>query len=240
MIRGCLLIVRRKVLAELCDTVPKKGCLGRHASPGGWANTTKYPGLSERTVLRSLSSSLLCRLTPQTTTTTMRSYSLVILAVALGASATPLSTNPYALRENPPFAVAPLLVEEHPHGTVNGSYVVMLKRNVAPALMTNHMNFVQTVHEQSVSAGDDAAGLRHVYDSHVKGYAGTFSDSVIDAIRQMPEVDYIERDQIVRTMEFDVAGSGQSTQLGAPWVRNLSPRDSRLRLTSSYERVLLV
>jgi cerevisin len=113
-----------------------------------------------------------------------------------------------------------LLVAEHPHGTVNNSYIVMLKPSVTPALLSNHMNFVSTVHASSDFAGDDAAGLRHVYDSHVKGYAGTFSESVVDAIRQMPEVDYVERDQIVRTMEIDIQGS-QTTQIGAPWVRNL-------------------
>ncbi|KAI0343541.1 hypothetical protein BDW22DRAFT_1355993 [Trametopsis cervina] len=147
----------------------------------------------------------------------MRSYSLVVLAVALGASASPLSTDPHALpRMGSPLAVAPLLVAEHPHGSVNNSYIVMLKPHVSPALLTNHMNFVSSVHAQSQYAGDDAAGLRHVYDSHVKGYAGTFSESVVEAIRQMPEVDYVERDQIVRTLEFEVQG-GVSTQVGAPW-----------------------
>ncbi|KAI0087141.1 peptidase S8/S53 domain-containing protein [Irpex rosettiformis] len=149
----------------------------------------------------------------------MRSYTFVVLAVALTASASPLSTDPHALpRSGSPLANAPLLVEEHPHGTVNNSYIVMLKPNVNTALLNNHMNFVSTVHASSEFAGDDAAGLRHVYDSHVKGYAGTFSEGVINAIRQMPEVDYVEQDQIVRTLNIDVAGSdSQATQNGAPW-----------------------
>ncbi|KAI0684846.1 peptidase S8/S53 domain-containing protein [Cytidiella melzeri] len=147
----------------------------------------------------------------------MRSFTLVVLAVALSVTATPLSTDPHALpRAGLPLALAPLLVEEHPHGTVNNSYIVMLKPDVTPALLANHMNFLSTVHASSPFAGDDTAGLKHVYDSHVKGYAGTFSEGVVDAIRQMPEVDYVERDQVVRTLEFDVQDT-QSTQLGAPW-----------------------
>lgn len=151
----------------------------------------------------------------------MRSFTFVVLAVALTASASPLSTDPHALpRAGSPLAVAPLFIEEHPHGTVNNSYIVMLKPNVNTALLANHMNFVSSVHASSDFAGDDAAGLRHVYDSHVKGYAGTFTEGVVDAIRQMPEVDYVERDQMVRTLDIDVAGgdSSQATQNGAPWV----------------------
>ena len=143
----------------------------------------------------------------------MRTFTFVVLAVALGASASPLSTDPHSIpRERAPLAVAPLLVEEHPHGTVNNSYIVMLKPNVAPALMANHMNFVQFAHQESQLAGDDlVGGLRHVYDSHVKGYSGAFSEAVIDRIRQLPEVDYVEKDQIVRTQKTN-------TQTGAPWV----------------------
>lgn len=85
--------------------------------------------------------------------------------------------------------------------------------------MANHMNFVLNVHAQSEFANDDASGLRHVYDSNIKGYAGTFSEDAIDAIRSMPEVDYVEVDQVVRTLDIDVRASKQATQIGAPWVR---------------------
>ncbi len=153
----------------------------------------------------------------------MPSIYLTLLAVALGAAASPLSTNYHDIpRERSPIAMAPLLVAEHPHGTVNNSYIVMLKSNIAPALMQNHMNFVQQSHEALPLAGDDelSAGLRHVYDSQIKGYAGAFSEGVIDRIRQMPEVQYIEKDQIVRTLEVPngVDSDKPKTQVGAPWV----------------------
>ena len=148
---------------------------------------------------------------------------LTLLAVALGAAASPLSTPHDVPRERSMFQVAPLYVEEHPHGTVNNSYIVMLKRNTGAEVMQNHMNFVQFAHEESPLAGDElAAGLRHVYDGHVKGYAGMFNDAVIDRIRQLPEVDYVEKDQIVRTLEVEpvLANSAVKTQGNAPWVRS--------------------
>lgn len=151
--------------------------------------------------------------------TTMPSRScryLSLLAVILVplAQANPLSTHPYDVtRERQAFTMAPLIKEHHPHGSVNNSYIVMLKDDVAPERMTNHMNFVQAVHNEHplVSEDEFARGLRHVYDGHVKGYSGHFSEQVIERIRGMPEVDFVERDQIVRTTDI-------STQRGAPWV----------------------
>ncbi|KAK7691286.1 hypothetical protein QCA50_004679 [Cerrena zonata] len=136
---------------------------------------------------------------------------LSLLAVALvqGVQATPLSTHPYDTAARSSFAVAPLLADQHPHGTVNNSYIVMLKRDIAPELMDNHMNFLQLTQVENPLVSD-SDGLRHVYNGHVKGYAGLFSENAIERIRQMPEVDYVEKDQIVRTTE-------SATQIGAPW-----------------------
>lgn len=83
--------------------------------------------------------------------------------------------------------------------------------------MQNHLNFLQSAHQSDSLLGDNvASGLRHVYDTHIKGYAGQFTDGVLDQIRRMPEVDFIERDQIVHTAD-DVEQLG--TQRSAPWVR---------------------
>jgi len=49
-----------------------------------------------------------------------------------------------------------------------------------------------------------------VYDGPISGYAGMFSDYVIEQIRAQPEVEFIERDQIVRTQNVTVQGN-------APW-----------------------
>jgi cerevisin len=86
----------------------------------------------------------------------------------------------------------------------------MLKPDVLPSIFQNHFNFLTTIHDADPLLVDDnvRSGIRNVYDGHIKGYSGMFTDGVIDQIRQMPEVDYIERDQIVKTMDV---------QKQAPW-----------------------
>ncbi|CCM02972.1 uncharacterized protein FIBRA_05087 [Fibroporia radiculosa] len=157
------------------------------------------------------------------------------LAVSLAASgyANPLSTHPYDVpHERSSLAYAPLLIPHHPYGTVNNSYIIMLKEGITPALMQNHLNFLATVHESNPLVDDLDAGLRHVYDGHVKGYAGKFSEDTIVSIRQMPEVEYIERDQIVRTLDMpadEVDINSVKSQKNAPW--GLARISHRSRLT---------
>ena len=149
---------------------------------------------------------------------------VTLLAVSL-ASATPLSTYPSTDRRVAGVTLAPLVAHEHPHGSVNNSYIVMLKDGIAPALLANHMNFLQTVHA-SDPEGDAFAGLTHVYDGHIKGYAGKFSAGTVDQIRLMPEVEYVEHDQIVRTLEVERYNEFEvekhATQKGAPWVSRVT------------------
>ena len=156
---------------------------------------------------------------------------ITLLAVSL-ASATPLSTYHGSSRDVQSISFAPLLDAEHPHGTVNGSYIVVLKDGIEPTLVSNHMNFLQNVHAADAAA-DAFTGLTHVYDTHVKGYAGRFSDFVLDHIRSMPEVAFVERDQIVRTLEVergvDMDAEGSKTQNGAPWVSHTSCLSERGR-----------
>ena len=146
------------------------------------------------------------------------SWSLLAVAAASTAISKPLSTSPhYVPSQRSSLALAPLMAADfHPHGTVNNSYIVMLKDNVPAGVMQNHMNFLAMAHESDAMFTEDGlqSGIRHIYDSHVKGYAGTFSDRVVERIREMPEVDFVERDQIVRTTDV---------QNGAPWVSQPRP-----------------
>jgi cerevisin len=139
------------------------------------------------------------------------SISLLSLSLAASTLATPLSTSHhYDVHKGSPFVIAPILTTEHeaPHGLVNNSYIIMLKKDLPQAAMDNHYNFLHAAHAEDPLL-EDESGIRHVFDSHIKGYAGKFSDSVLQRIREMPEVDYVERDQIVRT---------QDVQKSAPWV----------------------
>lgn len=85
----------------------------------------------------------------------------------------------------------------------------MLKDGVPDSLMENHINFLMAAHDADPLVGDDMAGLTQIYQGHIKGYAGRFTTNVLDQIRKMPEVAYVEKDQIVRT---------QDIQRAAPWV----------------------
>ncbi|KAF8841753.1 hypothetical protein BDN67DRAFT_966852 [Paxillus ammoniavirescens] len=161
---------------------------------------------------------------------------VAFLAASLASTvlASPLSTSSYNTQRRPYLGLAPLAEVEHSHGIVNNSYIVVLKDDVPASLMQNHLNFLQTAHHSDSFLGDGVAtGLRHVYDTHIKGYAGEFTDGVLEQIRRMPEVEYIERDQIVRTMEIEALKS----QKGAPW--GLARISHRSRLTfgtfSRYE-----
>jgi cerevisin len=140
------------------------------------------------------------------------SVSFLSLTLAAAALATPLSTNhQYNGRQGPHLYIAPLYTAEHeaPHGLVNNSYIVMLKKDLPLVALANHYNFVHAAHSEDPHFDDDS-GIRHIFDSHIKGYAGKFTNQVLQRIREMPEVDYVERDQIVKT---------QDTQTSAPWVR---------------------
>jgi len=140
-------------------------------------------------------------------------WSLLAISFATGGYSNPLSTSPYNVpRQRSPLTLAPLKATHHPHGTINNSYIVMLKDDVPSNIMQNHLNFLTMAHEFDPLEVDGAieSGIRHVYDGHIKGYSGMFTGGVIERIREMPEVDYIEQDQIVRTMEIE-------TQKSAPW-----------------------
>jgi cerevisin len=150
----------------------------------------------------------------------LATWSLLAAALAPAALATPLSTNPYNIPSRPQLKVAPLMPSDHPYGTVNNSYIVVLRDDLPQALIQNHLNFLQMAHASDSFLGDESAeGVRHFYDGHIKGYAGEFTENVIEQVRRMPEVDFVEKDQIVRTMNI-------STQKGSPWgLARVSHRD---------------
>ena len=132
------------------------------------------------------------------------------LVVSLAASgfASPLSTNPHELPRSNAFSYAPLHTEHHPHGSVNNSYIVMFKDDVHPFMFEEHFSLLDGLKGQ-FPLEQIESGLNHVWNSHIKGYAGKFSREVMEMIRTQPEVDYIEQDQVVYALE---------TQKSAPWV----------------------
>jgi len=97
----------------------------------------------------------------------------------------------------------------------------MLKDDLHSSAMDNHFNFLQAAHEEDPLLADGPVGISQVYNGHLKGYAGRFTDAVIQRIREMPEVAYVEQDSIVQALE---------TQRFAPWGLARISHRKRLRL----------
>ncbi|KAG0198775.1 serine protease [Mortierella sp. GBA30] len=112
---------------------------------------------------------------------------------------------------------------------VPDSYFVVFKNGVQA---NEHSAWVQDLHQRDVSVnglwGSDG-GVHHVYDmGSFQGLAGRFRPDVLDEIRQNPDVDYIERDQMVYAYD---------TQKNAPWgLARISHRKKLgLRTFGKYE-----
>ncbi|TQS34012.1 hypothetical protein Golomagni_05623 [Golovinomyces magnicellulatus] len=104
----------------------------------------------------------------------------------------------------------------------SNSYIVVLKKHVTEESVADHYNWVQLIHHQSETQRadllkrspspitDNMSGIVHTYNitGYFVGYSGIFDDRTIDEIQRHPDVDYVEKDSIVTTME---------KQLFAPW-----------------------
>jgi len=102
-----------------------------------------------------------------------------------------------------------ILQAEHQEKVLNNSYIIVLKDNLPVYAVDNHFNFLQTVHQEDPLIAQGPVGISQVYSSYLKGYAGRFTNAVIQRIREMPEVAYVEQDSIAHAFE---------TQYSAPWV----------------------
>lgn len=99
----------------------------------------------------------------------------------------------------------------------------MFKNDVPPSVFASHLNFLQHVGQayplQDTEKGNKVA---HVYDSSVaRGYAGTFSRDVLEMIRERPEVEYVEQDQLAHAADI---------QQNSPWVRGQPLKHLKNRL----------
>lgn len=146
------------------------------------------------------------------------SSALLVAAVAVSiysVNATPLSTPPNAPRTGSQrFAPAPLhtpITQEH--NILNNSYIVMLNPETSAASFSKHfafLNFVASRSRTQQSNFEDS--LEHIWDAGdvgVVGYSGKFSEDFVEQIRRMPEVEYVEKNQMVYALD---------TQKNAPWV----------------------
>ncbi|KAG9089915.1 serine protease [Ceratobasidium sp. UAMH 11750] len=112
-----------------------------------------------------------------------------------------------------------LLVQEHHEVSHFATVVVRAPRERARVSYEPQDVFLDLSRGSRASIQADplagSPGLTHVYDGDLKGYAGRFSDGTLDKIRALPEVDYIEPDQVVYAITEPA--TGEAVQKGAPW-----------------------
>jgi cerevisin len=130
------------------------------------------------------------------------------------------------------------------------NYIIKFKDHVDDAAATNHHSWVQNIHNDgeqsrlelrkrglvdSLNAGI-FSGMKHTYNigGAFKGYSGHFDESIVEMVRNHPDVEYIERDILVHTMlpmevETPVIEETCDGELEkqAPWgLARVSHRDS--------------
>ncbi|KAN0062733.1 proteinase B [Thecaphora frezii] len=136
---------------------------------------------------------------------TKRYLGLLALALSLPLAALaaphqqPFVPGASAASYSPSVTFAPLTANPDLE-SVPGSYMVVLKDGIAATDFLAHRQLVSSAQLSANSFhGADASGIRHVYDlqGHLQGYAGKFTDDVLNYIRAQPEVEYVEVDSIV-------------------------------------------
>ena len=128
-----------------------------------------------------------------------------LFATVLGAVALALAS---------PLSLAPLYVPDaSPADIINNTYLVMLRDDIPQDAFQAHLQFLtfaNGMHPLQPASNEDFE-LDHVYNSVIaRGYAGRFSEAVLEMIRRRPEVRYVEQD---RKIHPDVE------QRSPPWVR---------------------
>ncbi|KAI9930035.1 hypothetical protein ASPWEDRAFT_167705 [Aspergillus wentii DTO 134E9] len=118
---------------------------------------------------------------------------------------------------------------------VPDSYIVVFKKHVNSESASSHHSWVQDIHDfqggraelkkRSLFGFDNDAflGLKHTFaiPGSLMGYAGHFHEDVIEQVRRHPDVEYVEKDSEVHTME------NASVEKSAPWgLARISHRDS--------------
>ena len=137
--------------------------------------------------------------------TRLLQWSLLALTIVSHVLSKPLTVKPA------PCNSPPLVFVDHHHRTnIDNSYIVLLKDDLSTDVKDYHMNFLLSALADDPFVGDELAGLKHIYDGHIIGYSGRFPERLIEQIRRMPEVKFVEKDQIVHVQEV---------QPSAPWVK---------------------
>ncbi|EEH33115.2 aqualysin-1 [Paracoccidioides lutzii Pb01] len=126
------------------------------------------------------------------------------------------------------------------------SYIIVFKKHVTSASVAAHQSWVQDLHTTAMAKrsnlskrnqfpikNDMFSGLKHTYNISglFLGYSGNFDEEVIEQIRRHPDVDYIEKDAEVHTMEDEEP----VMQTDAPWgLARISHRELNFSTFNKY------
>ncbi|KAF2454161.1 peptidase S8/S53 domain-containing protein [Lineolata rhizophorae] len=157
-----------------------------------------------------------------------------VVALLTPLLATLASASPVLYVDSVRQDIAPLVSSTNAQ-EVPDSYLVVFHKHVDQAKARVHHDWVQNLHLNNQAQRTELRkrseyplvdsvfeGLKHTYNvaGGMMGYAGHFDEDVIDQIRRHPDVDYVERDSEVRTMEG-------TTENNAPWgLARISHRHS--------------
>ncbi|KAF2398109.1 cerevisin [Trichodelitschia bisporula] len=156
-------------------------------------------------------------------------FAAALSLYALAASASPV-LNVGTIHND----AAPLLSSSNAKHIPN-SYIIKLKEHVKKADADAHTSWIQQLHQTTETrklelrkrsllptVNEAFTGLKHTYNiaGSFLGYSGHFDEDVIEQLRRHPDVEYIERDSEVHTMDIE-------TEKNAPWgLARISHRDS--------------
>ncbi|KAI1295725.1 peptidase S8/S53 domain-containing protein [Xylaria venustula] len=143
----------------------------------------------------------------------------------------------YAAVAAPSFSIetihdgaAPILSSSSAEEVPN-SYIIKFKDHVTESSISDHHSWVQKIHSDrenertelrkrgQIPLIDDVvdvfSGLKHTLKigSEFLGYSGHFDDAVIEEVRKHPDVEYIEKDQVV----YALKETEPELEKNAPW-----------------------
>ncbi|RPB05278.1 subtilisin-like protein, partial [Choiromyces venosus 120613-1] len=152
-------------------------------------------------------------------------------ALLLASISVSIASPIYDATGKPAPLVTSLSAQEH---EIPNNYIVVFKKHVDGMSATGHHSWVADLHETSISSlrkrsqvplirgeGDSSSsvdvdtltGLKHTYNisGSLLGYSGAFDESVVERIRNHPDVAYVEKDSKVYALKEPV------TEHSAPW-----------------------
>lgn len=114
------------------------------------------------------------------------------------------------------------------------SYIIKFKDHVDESGASDHHVWITDLHKggeqerlELRKRGEEVnafAGMKHTYKiGKFKGYSGHFHESVIEKVRNHPDVEYIERDTLVHTMRPVESQDSETTDKCSPETEKASP-----------------